>query len=193
MYNYPRHNGLLSPNAYLYEAAEIAVNNGMLFIWTDTNKEFAIDAESDTTLRPGGLFQYCLESSPAMARLFRENKENIVLMYKESMARSVTDSILPGLWLKRILRQLGHFLRLVALGERASSASPSGSRPATRTISSRNYWRLCLSMPGNLHTVSIARAAGYGATCFLNEAGYATQAIDGQAHPDLSPVFPSPR
>lgn len=61
MYNYPRHNGLLSPNAYLYEAAEIAVDNGMLSSGRIPTRNSAIDAESDTTLRPGGLFQYCLE------------------------------------------------------------------------------------------------------------------------------------
>ena len=182
MYNYPRHNGLLSPNAYLYEAAEIAVDNGMLFIWTDTNKEFAIDAESDTTLRPGGLFQYCLESSPAMARLFRENKENIVLMYKESMARSVTDSMLLGLWLSEYCGNWGissdwwHW-------ESEQLGKPFWVTTGDTDYIFQNYWRLCLSMPSNLHTMSIARAAGYGATCFLNEAGYATQAINGKRIP----------
>ncbi len=182
MYNYPRHNGLLSPNAYLYEAAEIAVDNGMLFIWTDTNKEFAIDAESDTTLRPGGLFQHCLESSPAMARLFRENKENIVLMYKESMARSVTDSMLLGLWLSEYCGNWGissdwwHW-------ESEQLGKPFWVTTGDTDYIFQNYWRLCLSMPSNLHTMSIARAAGYGATCFLNEAGYATQAINGKRIP----------
>ena len=182
MYNYPRHNGLLSPNAYLYEAAEIAVDNGMLFIWTDTNKEFAIDAESDTTLRPGGLFQYCLESSPAMARLFRENKENIILMYKESMARSVTDSMLLGLWLSEYCGNWGissdwwHW-------ESEQLGKPFWVTTGDTDYIFQNYWRLCLSMPSNLHTMSIARAAGYGATCFLNEAGYATQAINGKRIP----------
>ena len=103
-------------------------------------------------------------------------------MYKESMARSVTDSMLLGLWLSEYCGNWGissdwwHW-------ESEQLGKPFWVTTGDTDYIFQNYWRLCLSMPSNLHTMSIARAAGYGATCFLNEAGYSTQAINGKRIP----------
>lgn len=153
-------------SAHLTDLLQVAVDNGLHLIWSDTNIN---GGGSDPDGRP--MIERWLEQNAALLSLLRQHPQNAVFMNKESWGDQDTDALNLGLWLSGIIGNWGvssdwwHW-GLNGYGRLWGSGGQS--------------WKDILQYPEAMTAQSMLRVASQGATVFMAEAQWFNVATDGE-------------
>lgn len=152
---------------YLSDSLEMLSSYGAFYMWTDTNLGGG-----------GGLIQRYLQSDTKLLDNMRANKENVIMMNKESFADVTTDATNLGLWLSDICGNWG-------VSSDCWHWDLDGYNKLFGNSEYTDSWRNCLGMPEAMYGQDMLRVASEGGTCFLAEVGFYTT----YSHDVLTPTY----
>ncbi|WP_435748373.1 galactose-binding domain-containing protein [Microbacterium sp. PMB16] len=146
-------------SAYLAELVQLAVDEGLHFVWTDTN------------IWGAGTMITWLQDNATLLSKIRANPQNIIFMNKESFGDTDTDALNLGMWLSGSIGNWGsssdwwHW-GLNGYGRLWGSGSQT--------------WKDILQYPEAMTVQSMLKVVSQGGTAFKTEAQWFTNVTDGE-------------
>lgn len=149
---------------YVIDCVNLAARYGAFFVWTDTNMNY----------RSGMIIEW-LETNPSLYSAFKNNAENVVMMYKESFGNPSSYSVMQGLWLAGLAGNWGVSSDWWHWQVDGDKKSLFGEYDAFVD----NEWDSIINFPENMFAQSMALTMSCGGTCFLWEAPVFSMAVYG--------------
>ena len=147
-------------SSYLAELVSIAVDEGLHFVWSDTNIQGV-----------GGTMMQWLKEDPTLLSQMRANPQNIIFMNKESFGDTDTDALNLGLWLSGSIGNWGSSSDWWHWGLNGyGRLGGSGGQ----------VWKDILQYPEAMTVQSMLKVVSQGGTAFKTEAQWFTNVTDGQ-------------
>ncbi len=146
-------------SSYLAELVQLAVDEGLHFVWTDTN------------IWGAGTMITWLQDNATLLSKIRANPQNIIFMNKESFGDTDTDALNLGMWLSNSIGNWGsssdwwHW-GLNGYGRLWGSGSQT--------------WKDILQYPEAMTVQSMLKVVSQGGTAFKTEAQWFTNVTDGE-------------
>ncbi|WP_144875085.1 glycoside hydrolase family 98 domain-containing protein [Microbacterium sp. 1.5R] len=155
--------GLTGSNhaGHLAELAQMAVDEGLHFVWTDTN-----------IVGSGGTMLRWMEENATLLSVMRSNPQNIILMNKESFGDSDTDALNLGMWLSGSIGNWGSSSDWWHWGLNRYSRLFQGG--------GGEVWKDIIQYPEAMTVQSMLKVVSQGGTAFKTEAQWFTNATGGQ-------------
>ncbi|KJQ52801.1 galactose-binding domain-containing protein [Microbacterium sp. SA39] len=147
-------------SGYLAELVQMSVDEGLHFVWTDTN-----------IFGTGGTMIQWLQENASLLNVIRANPQNVIFMNKESYGDTDTDALNLGMWLSGSIGNWGsssdwwHW-GLNGYGRLWSSGSQT--------------WKDILQYPESMTVQSMLKVVSQGGTAFKTEAQWFTNVTDGE-------------
>lgn len=149
---------------YVAEIIRICAENGLYWIWTDSN-----------CFGEHGVLQDWIEDNVYLSSMMRTCKEYVIMMYKQTHATIAAEGLDLGLWLADYCDNWGVSSDWWYWGNHKGGLFGA---PGTSTTSGN-----CLFMPEAMFGQDMVRVMSYGGTCFLSEAPFYSNSMGDKRTP----------